>query len=399
MLYFIGIGINLFLILLLLSKKNKSLADKILLIWISTICLHLFFYAATTILPKETYVNLFAIAPVMPMLHGPLLYLYTASMTNSIPSDRRIWLIHFLPAIVLFILMVPFLLLPAPQKMDVVDNLGKGFEFQRDLAKYSIIVSGVVYVVWLVFLLRQHKENIKQQFSYDERIKLDWLKYLVYGLGVIWLIIIAQAINEKSYDQYIFGTVVLIVFVIGYFGIRQGRIYMPSGVLFDEKVQEKQVQNELSDTSEIPQDISEESETLDIKEGGEVEVKRKYAKSGLTKEGSLQLYMQLQELMEKEKVFVEPELTLVILAAKLSVHPNYLSQVINEKEGKNFYDYINNLRVEEFKRIVRLPENGKFTIMSLAYECGFNSKSSFNKNFKKVTGLSPSEFLNRKDLL
>jgi AraC-like DNA-binding protein len=82
-----------------------------------------------------------------------------------------------------------------------------------------------------------------------------------------------------------------------------------------------------------------------------------------------------------------------MLAKKIKIHPNYLSQVINEKQGKTFFEYINTLRVEEFKRLVALPESKQFTIMSLAYDCGFNSKSSFNKNFKKVTGQSPSEYL------
>jgi YesN/AraC family two-component response regulator len=81
------------------------------------------------------------------------------------------------------------------------------------------------------------------------------------------------------------------------------------------------------------------------------------------------------------------------LADELQIHPNYLSQSINEQEGKNFYDFINYLRVEEFKRISTLPENKKYTIQTLASDAGFNSKSSFNRYFKKVTGLSPSEFI------
>jgi AraC-like DNA-binding protein len=67
--------------------------------------------------------------------------------------------------------------------------------------------------------------------------------------------------------------------------------------------------------------------------------------------------------------------------------------VINEREGKNFYDYINCLRIEEFKRLAAAPENRKYTLMALAEECGFNSKSSFNRYFKKVTGKAPSEFM------
>ena len=97
--------------------------------------------------------------------------------------------------------------------------------------------------------------------------------------------------------------------------------------------------------------------------------------------------------MQKEKLYKNSELTLADLSQKLNVHPNVLSQVINSAEQKNFYDYVNHLRVEEFKTIILLPENQKFTLLSIAFECGFNSKTAFNRNFKKATGFSPSEYL------
>ena len=98
-------------------------------------------------------------------------------------------------------------------------------------------------------------------------------------------------------------------------------------------------------------------------------------------------------MMSLEKPFQESELSLADLAHRLNTQPNYLSQVINEREGKTFYDYINTLRIEEFKRLAASQESKKYTLLALAEQCGFNSKSSFNRYFKKVTGQSPSEFL------
>jgi AraC-like DNA-binding protein len=121
--------------------------------------------------------------------------------------------------------------------------------------------------------------------------------------------------------------------------------------------------------------------------------KRKYQKSGLSPESSALLHHQLGQVMTDEKLYRESELSLADLAARLNTQPNYLSQVINEREGKNFYDYINTLRIEEFKRVAASPESRKYTLLALAEQCGFNSKSSFNRYFKKVTGQSPSEFM------
>ena len=120
----------------------------------------------------------------------------------------------------------------------------------------------------------------------------------------------------------------------------------------------------------------------------------KYLKSGLNQEAAFEIYEVLKTRMTKEQLYVNSELTLVELAQILDVYPNNLSQVINTFEQKNFYDYINTKRVELFLKLVAIPENKKYTILSLAFECGFNSKSSFNKYFKKVTNMTPSEYLN-----
>ncbi|MDZ7648436.1 MAG: helix-turn-helix domain-containing protein [Cytophagales bacterium] len=119
----------------------------------------------------------------------------------------------------------------------------------------------------------------------------------------------------------------------------------------------------------------------------------KYLRSSLSEALGVETFAGLTKVINEDKIFVNPELTLAELAQTLNVHPHNLSQVINTFEGKSFYDYINLKRIEEFKRVVALPENRKFTLLALAHDCGFNSKTSFNRNFKNLTGLSPSEYL------
>ncbi|WP_439504449.1 helix-turn-helix domain-containing protein [Sediminibacterium sp.] len=398
MLYLFGIGINFFLILLLFSKKDKILADKFLLAWLIIICCHLLLFVVATSIPGNKYIDVFAIAPLFPLLHGPMLYLYSAALTNMLPENKKIWTLHFIPFIVVLIIISPFLILSPEEKIAIIDSGGKGFEIQIRINNYSTLISGIVYVIWLFVILNKHKQNIANQFSYEEKIKLNWLRYLIYGLGIIWIIIIAQKINETSYDNLIFGFAVVLVIIIGYFGIKQGRIYSNTisqqlNNNFEISLNLEKIENNITNS-----EISEIRLNQSLDKKGQNLVKKKYANSGLTEITSQIQYEKLNELMQIEKFYTEPELTLSALAEKLDIYPNHLSQIINEKEGKNFYDYINKLRVEEFIRQVLLPENSKFTMMSIALDCGFNSKSSFNKNFKKVTGQSPTEYLNKRSL-
>lgn len=100
----------------------------------------------------------------------------------------------------------------------------------------------------------------------------------------------------------------------------------------------------------------------------------------------------LDTKMDQERFFLQPELTVRELAAQINVPSSELSAAINTQKGINFNDYINSWRIAEFKRIYPLPENQAYTILSIAYDCGFNSKATFNRAFKKETGKSPKEY-------
>ena len=95
--------------------------------------------------------------------------------------------------------------------------------------------------------------------------------------------------------------------------------------------------------------------------------------------------------MLEQKVYLNPKLTLAELANTLNTSANNLSQVINQYEKVNFFDFVNTFRIEEFKQ--QAKKNPHFSILALALEAGFNSKSSFNSLFKKHTGQTPSQFL------
>ena len=100
----------------------------------------------------------------------------------------------------------------------------------------------------------------------------------------------------------------------------------------------------------------------------------------------------ISKLMEREKLYLHETLSLRTLAAKLQKDPNLVSYVLNNVFHKSFYDYINELRIEEVKKKIDDPAYSHFKIVEIGFECGFNSKATFNRVFKKITGKSPTEY-------
>lgn len=364
MLYLTGIIISFFLIIILIGKKNKSEADKILALWLFFTGFHLILFYLHFNNEYVKFPFLLGIEIPMPLVQGPFLYLYTSTLTNQ-NRNKKYNLLHFMPFIIAFIPLLSFFSLPFNEKISIYKNEGNGYEQVLSVLLLIIIISGILYALLSLQKLSQHRKNITEQFSFTEKINLTWLSYLILGSSIIWVVVIF------CNDQYIFDTVVLYLFFIGYFGIKQVGI-------FTNKISEN------NDSEILVLETISENNQLD---------KVKYKKSGLSDTELQGIHKNLILIMQKEKLYKNSELTLADLSQKLNVHPNVLSQVINSAEQKNFYDYVNHLRVEEFKTIILLPENQKFTLLSIAFECGFNSKTAFNRNFKKATGFSPSEYL------
>lgn len=99
--------------------------------------------------------------------------------------------------------------------------------------------------------------------------------------------------------------------------------------------------------------------------------------------------------MTTEKPYLEADLSLPELANKLDIPSHHLSRVINEQFGVNFFDFVNQYRVEEVKSRINNPEFENLSLLGIAFDCGFNTKSAFNRVFKKMTGFTPSEYKNK----
>ncbi len=117
-------------------------------------------------------------------------------------------------------------------------------------------------------------------------------------------------------------------------------------------------------------------------------------KKALLEDKIIAQYMErLHNYIREKKPYLDPNLSLRALAEQIGIHPNQLSWLLNEGIGKNFSEFVNHYRVEDFKQVARNPKNAHLTLSGLAYESGFHSKTVFNTFFKKETGLTPKQYL------
>jgi AraC-like DNA-binding protein len=366
-----GIFLSFFIAFLLLTKKHKALNDKILAVWMVIIGIHLLGYYFNQGGYWEIYPHLIGVTAPFPLLHGPMLFLYTHYSLRSANKLKGIDYLHFAPATVAYLYMSNFFLFYTAQEKTMVDTGEiQDFNIFALVLLISCLISGLTYSVLSYRLTTKHEHQLNDNYSYEEGINIKWLRYCILSIGLVFLsatiIIVGRDFFgfQSSFkgDYIIYLIIIGFVFYIGYFGIKHENIF----------------------TNNVP------VINPGAKEGEKTE---KYRNSGMKSDFSKELHKKLMKIMSEEKPFLDPRLSLARLAAMLEVSPNQLSQVINQEARVNFHDFVNNYRVEEF--IYRAGENKNYSLLALAFDSGFNSKSSFNNIFKKQKGLSPSAYLSK----
>ena len=312
---------------------------------------------------------------LLALVHGPFLYLYIFYLTKPKKLSKKQFF-HFLPIVFAYLLWMPFLLADPTHKL-LSYNQGFSSSYYQTIGVITnicIIISGIVYVFAAIVLLQRYKKKIREEFSNTEKISLNWLRYLIAGIAGIWLFVIFYPTTESIYLS-----ASLYICFIGFFGVRQQQIFKPAN------------------TNTYPATIDQPYHTQapDSIEAETLPNKPKYDWSSLTEADIQRIFMELNNVMEQEKPYKNAELTLSKLAETLQLKDAALSQVINSKFDKSFYDYINSLRVDECIKMIADEKNQNYTLLSIAFDCGFNSKSSFNRNFRKFTGKSPSDFFKK----
>lgn len=360
-----GIFMSFFIVLLLATKKNKALSDKLLAAWVLIIGLHLLNYYLYQLGYWEKYPHLVGITAPFPLLHGPLLFLYTLYSLRTDIKIRLIDYLHFGPALLAYLYMTKFFFFySSAQKAQVDSGAIPDFQVFTNVLLVSFILSGLTYPFLSYQLTRQHQRKINQNFSYDEGINLNWLRNCILAIGAVFLSAAVIVIMREGLglhfgfnaDYIFYSLIILFIFYLGYFGIRHQNMFTHNSQSIQPEPREE-----------------------------------KYKKSGLKQEVMREVHLKLVGYMNKEKPYLDPRLTLAGLAAQLDISPNQLSQVINQQEQVNFHDFVNKYRIEEF--LSRARENANFSLLGNALDSGFNSKSSFNGIFKKHKGMTPTQYI------
>ncbi len=359
----IGTFEALFLILLLLSKSNKSLPDLFLGIMLGLLAMSVFMTYIEIHNAQNNYPLPYLINTnwLIMFLHGPALWFYIKSLSTF--RFRVIYLLHFVPFLVFFIIhYLQYISLPDAQKIYIAQT-----EVFKNQVFYKIVVlsiglSTITYNVWALILIHKRRKDLFLNFSKIEDIDLSWLRVLtiaslvIFGLNHVLfnLNLIFNYSSHKILSMVSYSFASVYILFLGFYGIKQKNVFIT-----------------------VPNFHKPQNDKKSIKKNDKIFVEK------------------LLQLMNTKKPFLDPELNILKLSKELNVNTEYLSEILNGYLNKTFFDFINKYRIEEFKKQCFKESNQNLSIVGIAYNCGFNSKASFYRAFKKFEKTTPSNYLKK----
>ncbi len=298
------------------------------------------------------------------LLLGPTAYLYVRSCTQKDFEMRPILWLHFLPALLALGYHLPFYLQAGEEKI---------------IAFFKYFLEGDLGVPKIVSFIKIVHSTI--YFIICIRLVLDYRKHLSNIASLIdvtfhrWLLVFCTVLLLPIFT--------VVFYAISSFQLFSATTFFAGLFIFIVAVHiAAMVKPELFHTFPHQMLIPKSSE----------EQKQKYENSKLQDAQKGKYIEKLQAYVATDKPYLAPELTLSQLSQQVNIPAHYLSQVINEKLDCNFLDFINGYRVQDAKAKLLNPKFDHYTIVSIAYDAGFNSKSTFYAAFKKVTGITPSKY-------
>jgi AraC-like DNA-binding protein len=292
------------------------------------------------------------------MLVGPALYLYVKSLLYRDFKLTKRQLIHLIPCgMDILLLTSKFFILSTEAKKAMILDPNADFITPMQYNIYSIVID-IFYISYCIASLTElHKYRLKLKDIYSSfnNTRYNWLKFVLYSFLAIWTSSLVNGISHTI------GYGIIMPWTIQITGI-----FIFASLLVYMAMKQPDLFVGVEEKSSLTPHLT-------------IESMNKHLET-------------LKFHMEKEKPYLDPNLSLNMLAEKVSIPPRALSQVINNGLNQNFFDFVNSYRIKESQNLLKNQNYRDKTILDILYEAGFNSKSVFNAAFKKHTGMTPYQF-------
>ncbi len=289
--------------------------------------------------------------------------------------------LHLVPCGVYTLIMLPFFF--SEPAIKIASLSLQPFTLSWVIERSFFVLVFFFYVGFSYRTIRNHQQHIQDIFSNLERIKLNWLRNLLLAFGAIWVTALLRfltAYGKVGYENKFLVPLLLCltIFLIGWYALRQPEIFSDRW----DKLMRENDRSSLHVVS-VEKNIQEQTESFKPQPKGK--------SSGLHERDIARHKENLITYLEREKPYTDNDLKVQDLASHLGIPTYQLSQIINREFHRNFYDLINSYRIEEAQRRLTDPANRHLTILAIAYDVGFNSKSVFNTAFKKYADMTPTK--------
>lgn len=402
------IGIVHSVIFSFLAIKNKNKTDLIITFFLfaqAVIILEYVFYWTGINNPYHYLCN---ISLPLHFLFGPLLFTYVDYVFLE-KKKPAVYVLHFIPALLIFVLMLPYFFSTTDLKLNhykmipffILDMRLVVLCIMAHMSTYAVMIFIKIFKVkrvghiknWLLLLTSLFAFYIACYISYYIMVQFPWFNlttdyFVSVGMcaSIVSIIYVAYA-KKKILEGYPFVEAINLENI--YFAYKE----KPAELNTDKKKEPTIVYNYPTTidpvvvSKKVVVDQSAEP-TKDIKVA-------KYKNSGLTMDAGNELAEALVKLMKSEKLYRESELKLETIAARLDVPKHYISQVINQHFEVNFFEYVNLLRIEEARQLLSTADKKAMNIIEIAYAVGYSTKNTFNVAFRRIVGVTPSEYRNQ----
>jgi AraC-like DNA-binding protein len=348
--------------LVLLMKKSTRQSNQFFLavFFFSLACniLNFFIYNHAKFFISTKIIHLFYLGSAFAFVYAPAFYLYLLNYTSHRHKSNKGNLLHFIPfALYMGYIVITFSLLAATEKREILQQGGLISPAFYQFLIISLHIQVLVYVVFGIRQILSFRKYLKNQFSSADKVNFTWISSLFGTILCLWLLDLSRFF--ASYISEDFRMYLEISLFIGFILFCYFFLFKAMSYRFVSVEDDVQSDNKKLSLSEL--------------------IRKKYQH-------------QLIQFMDEHKPFLDPEITLTELARKVIIPARSLSEVINISFRQNFYDFINSYRIKESERLFSSDKDPNKTILEVLYAVGFNSKSSFNSAFKRLTGMTPTDY-------